>query len=130
MRLLGITVLTSLSAAHLFSLGIKEELASNLEALVIRRARIAQEAGCHGVVCSGREVKAVKREFGKEFIAVTPGIRPRWSLMDKDDQQRIVTPAEAIRAGADYLVIGRPIRDASDPKSACDKTAEEISSAL
>jgi orotidine-5'-phosphate decarboxylase len=82
------------------------------------------------VVCSGHEVGAVKKEFGRDFLAVTPGIRPKWSIIDKDDQQRIVTPADAVGYGADYLVIGRPIRDARDPKEACERTAEEIASVL
>ncbi|MFQ5485140.1 MAG: orotidine 5'-phosphate decarboxylase / HUMPS family protein, partial [Desulfobacterales bacterium] len=81
------------------------------------RAALAKASGCSGVVCSGLEVRMIKDAFGKDFIAVTPGIRP---VLDgaPDDQQRITTPAQAILNGADYLVIGRPIREAKDPKSA------------
>jgi orotidine-5'-phosphate decarboxylase len=72
----------------------------------------------------------IKNAFGKEFLAVTPGIRPAWSMENKDDQQRVTTPADAIQNGSDYLVIGRPIRDAKDPVSAAVMTAEEIEAAL
>jgi orotidine-5'-phosphate decarboxylase len=72
----------------------------------------------------------IKSAFGKNFLAVTPGIRPSWSIDKKDDQQRVTTPAAAIKNGSDYLVIGRPIRDAKDPLSAAVMTADEIESAL
>ncbi len=91
---------------------------------------MAKNEGCAGVVCSGLEVKMIKNAFGKEFLAVTPGIRPAWSLEQKDDQKRVTSPASAIINGSDYLVIGRPIRDAKDPVSAAVMTAEEIESAL
>jgi len=94
--------------------------------LVMKRAAMAKDAGCAGIVCSGLEVHAIKQQFGKDFIAVTPGIRPLWDVTEKDDQQRITTPAQAIRNGADYIVIGRPIRDAQDPKAAARRIAEEI----
>ena len=83
------------------------------------------DIGCHGVVCSGREVKKIKQTLSDSCIAVVPGIRPSWSV-SKDDQKRIVTPADAIRSGADYIVVGRPIRDAKDPKAAALKIAKEI----
>jgi orotidine-5'-phosphate decarboxylase len=129
-KVLGVTVLTSLNKGHMLELGYREDLAEDMEGLVLRKAAIARDAGCHGIVCSGREVAVVKRTFGPDFLAVTPGIRPRWSIVAGDDQQRIVTPAEAVRDGADYLVIGRPIRDAVDPVDACKRTAEEIASVL
>ena len=91
---------------------------------------MAKAAGCDGVVCSGLEVAKVKTEVGSEMIAVTPGIRPAWSLVNQDDQKRIVTPADAIRNGSDYIVIGRPIRDAKDPAEAARKVADEIASTL
>jgi orotidine-5'-phosphate decarboxylase len=72
----------------------------------------------------------IKSRFGKEFVAVTPGIRPQWSLGKQDDQQRVTTPATAVRSGSDYLVIGRPIRDAADPVRAAVKVAEEIEAAI
>jgi orotidine-5'-phosphate decarboxylase len=101
-----------------------------LPRLVLRRARMAQQAGCAGVVCSGLEAGAIKAEFGAEFITVTPGIRPLWAASGTDDQQRVSTPAEAVRGGSDYLVIGRPIRDAQDPRAAAERIAAEIESAL
>ena len=96
----------------------------------MKRAAMAYDTGCCGVVCSGLEVAAVKKEFGKDFIAVTPGIRPESPGKAADDQRRITTPARAIESGADYLVIGRPIRDAEDPQSAAEKIADEIAAAL
>jgi orotidine-5'-phosphate decarboxylase len=75
-------------------------------------------------------VRLIKRELGHDFIVVTPGIRPRWSLVQGDDQKRIVTPGDAVRKGSDYVVIGRPIRDAKDPKDAAKRVADEIGAAL
>jgi orotidine-5'-phosphate decarboxylase len=126
---LGVTVLTSVSAADLAAAGLREELAGDLKRLVRQRAQAAQRAGCAGVVCSGREAEMIKTEFGREFVTVTPGIRPLWAAGGTDDQRRVATPAEAVRAGADYLVIGRPIRDAEDPRAAARRIAEEIASA-
>jgi orotidine-5'-phosphate decarboxylase len=123
--ILGVTVLTSVSAEDIAGAGFTAEFSSNLSALVKKRAVTAKAAGCTGVVCSGQEVKAIKAACGREFIVVTPGIRPAWQTTD-DDQRRIVTPARAIADGSDYLVIGRPIRDAKDPVSAAKKVAEEI----
>jgi orotidine-5'-phosphate decarboxylase len=91
---------------------------------------MARDAGCAGVVCSGLEALAIKSRFGPDFITVTPGIRPRWSLGRKDDQQRVVTPAGAVRNGADYLVIGRPIRDADQPEQAVRLIADEVRDAV
>jgi orotidine-5'-phosphate decarboxylase len=129
-QILAVTLLTSLNQAKLNALGYAGTYAEDLSALVLLRARIAREAGCHGVVCSGHEVARIKAELGKDLIAVTPGIRPAWSLVQRDDQKRIVTPADAVRAGADYIVVGRPIRDAADPAVAAKKVADEIASAL
>jgi orotidine-5'-phosphate decarboxylase len=129
-KILAITLLTSLNTQNLLKLGVSKEFAGDLSAMVIMKARMAREAGCHGVVCSGHEVGAVKKEMGRDFIAVTPGIRPAWSAVDRDDQKRIVTPADAVKKGSDYVVIGRPIRDAEDPAQAALKVAEEISSVL
>jgi orotidine-5'-phosphate decarboxylase len=87
---------------------------------------MARTAGCAGVVCSGLEVRAIKEHIGRDFLAVTPGIRPAWVAGGADDQMRRATPAEALAAGADYLVIGRPIRDARDPRAAALEVAAEI----
>ena len=129
-KILAITVLTSLNQAKLKALGYRDEYANDISALVLQKARLAKQAGCHGVVCSGLEVGMVKKTLGTDLIVVTPGIRPAWTLVDKDDQKRIVTPAEAVRNGSDYVVIGRPIRDAKDPRDAAKRVAEEIASAL
>jgi len=126
---LGITVLTSVSAADIAGAGFRGDLAADLSRLVMKRAEMARAAGCAGVVCSGLEVRAVKQAFGRDFLAVTPGIRPAWESPGKDDQARIVTPAAAVEAGSDYLVIGRPIRDAKDPRAAATRIADEIAAA-
>ncbi|MFH2093870.1 MAG: orotidine 5'-phosphate decarboxylase / HUMPS family protein, partial [Pseudomonadota bacterium] len=83
-----------------------------------------------GIVCSGKEVARIKQSFGKTFIAVTPGIRPAWTLLENDDQKRVTTPAQAVAMGSDLIVIGRPIRDAKDPVLAAQKVIQEIDQAL
>jgi orotidine-5'-phosphate decarboxylase len=129
-RVLAVTVLTSLDSTQLFALGIGPELAAEPVKLVLRRAALAVEAGCHGVVCSGREVGAVKRQFGDKLLTVVPGIRPDWSGVGQDDQRRVTTPYEAVRDGADYIVVGRPIRDAADPRKAAARIVGGIERAL
>ena len=124
--ILGVTVLTSVAASDLKTAGYRPDLYQNIAELVLKKASMAQTAGCAGVVCSGLEAPVIKRRFGKRFKAVTPGIRPQWSLGDQDDQQRITTPARAVNNGSDYLVIGRPLRDADDPVDAARKVAQEI----
>jgi len=123
---LGVTVLTSVSADDIRAAGFREAYAGDIPALVMKRAAMARKAGCTGIVCSGLEVQSVKAKFGRDFIAVTPGIRPLWDAQGKDDQERITTPAKAVQNGADYLVIGRPIRNAKDPRAATRRIAEEI----
>jgi orotidine-5'-phosphate decarboxylase len=125
-KILAVTVLTSLDQKNLSKLGYKEEYVNDLSRLVLLRARIAKEAGCHGIVCSGHEVAMVKKELGNELIAVTPGIRPEWSVVGQDDQKRVVTPKAAVQMGADYIVVGRPIRDAKDPTDAAKRVADEM----
>jgi orotidine-5'-phosphate decarboxylase len=126
MKILVVTVLTSLDSKALLSLGIRQELAAEPIQLVLQRAAIAKQAGCAGIVCSGREVRAVKKEFGEDLVVVTPGIRPDWGDVEQDDQARVVTPYLAVKNGADYLVVGRPISTASDPAAAAAKVVEEI----
>jgi orotidine-5'-phosphate decarboxylase len=126
---LGVTVLTSVSAEDLRSTGIGGGGATAVADLVMRRAAMAKAAGCRGVICSGWEAAALKAELGGDFLAVTPGIRPAEGA-SKGDQQRVVTPAAAIAAGADYLVVGRPIRDAEDSAAAADAIVADIASAL
>ena len=123
LKILGVTVLTSLDQAMLARSGI----ATPIEDLVLRRAEFAAEAGADGVVASAREGPAIKARFGDALTIVTPGVRPAGA--DADDQKRIVTPAEAIRGGADFLVVGRPIVNAPDPAAAARMIAAEIEGA-
>ncbi|MGD8881630.1 MAG: orotidine-5'-phosphate decarboxylase [Desulfobacterales bacterium] len=128
--ILGVTVLTSVCAEDLKTAGYREDFYSDLPRAVIQRAQIARKTGCAGVICSGLEAQQIKEKLGADFLAVTPGIRPAWAVTEKEDQQRITTPGQAISAGADYLVIGRPIRDAENPKQAAARIAEEIENVL
>jgi orotidine-5'-phosphate decarboxylase len=120
---LGVTILTSHDAATLRSVGISGSPASRALAL----SRLAKEAGLDGIVASAHEARAIRRACGRNFLIVVPGVRPAsaWA----NDQSRAATPAEAIRAGADYLVIGRPITAASDPRAAALAIAKEVRSA-
>lgn len=129
-HVLGVTVLTSISSAALAAAGYRERYSKDLRQLVIKKAAMARDAGCAGIVCSGQEVRGIKAAFGDGFQAVTPGIRPVGAGVAADDQSRIVTPAMAVRWGSDYLVIGRPIRDAADPRDAARAIAAEIQETL
>ena len=126
----GVTVLTSVSGEDIDAAGFRFEFSSDISRLVMHRAKMALEAGCAGVVCSGLEVKMIKENFGKNFVALTPGIRLFQEGMKEDDQQRITTPSQAVKDGSDYLIIGRPIRDAKNPKEAAINIAEEIEAVL
>jgi len=132
-KLLAITILTSMDNAALRGVGISGPASRR----VVQLARLAKKAGMDGVVASPQEVRAIRRACGKDFLIVVPGIRPivgggsSGARKGKtDDQARVATPAEAIRAGADYLVIGRPITGAPDPEAAASAILEEIGSAL
>ncbi len=127
---LGVTLLTDNDADMVQAAGFKNEYVKDPQALVMLRAKMAFDAGCAGIVCSGKEVAKIKQTFQNHFLAVTPGIRPEWTLMENDDQKRITTPGQAIESGSDYLVIGRPIRDANDPVQAAQKIEKEIQTAL
>ncbi|MGB2930106.1 MAG: orotidine-5'-phosphate decarboxylase [Desulfobacterales bacterium] len=127
---LGVTVLTSILNEDIQSAGFKKIFYNDLTKLVIKRATMAKEAGCKGIVCSALEVKMIKETFGQDFVAVTPGIRPDWDTGGKNDQRRVTTPSRAVQDGSDYLVIGRPIRDSKDPKEAVVRIAEEIETVL
>ena len=111
-KVLAVTVLTSTGPADLAEMGYS----GKLEDLVLARARAAAETGCDGVIASGLEVSGIKKNFGAKLLAVTPGIRPAGG--DAGDQKRVVDVAQAFRNGADYIVVGRPIRDAKDPAAA------------
>ena len=112
-KILAVTVLTSLDQADLDDLGFR----CDIEKLVLSRARRALEAGCDGVISSGMEAPALKRELGDRLLVVTPGIRPVENR-PSDDQKRTVDVAQAFAHGADYIVVGRPIRHAPDPRAA------------
>ena len=119
--LLAITVLTSLDGAALRSeVGIEREL----EEQVVHWARLAQDCGLDGVVASPREIKAIRKACGSDFIIVTPGVRPAGAALG--DQRRVMTPAEALAEGSDYLVIGRPITASPDPVAAARAIAAEM----
>lgn len=120
-KLIAVTLLTSMAAQDMREVGIEGEPA----AAALRLAKLAQASGLDGVVCSAQEAALLKRECSAEFCLVTPGIRPAAGA--KDDQQRIMTPAAAVAAGADYLVIGRPVTQAPDPVAALDAINQEIS---
>lgn len=120
--LIGVTVLTSLSSEDLREVGCD----SSTEEQVLRLARLSKEAGLDGVVCSPQEIALLRKELGSAFCLVTPGIRPTGA--SRDDQKRTMTPAEAIRTGGDYLVIGRPITQARDPLAALMEISGEIES--
>jgi orotidine-5'-phosphate decarboxylase len=118
--LLGVTVLTSLRGTDLEDIGMTPDPGAQ----VLRLAGLAKAAGLDGVVCSPREIEILRREFGPDLVIVTPGIRPLWAAAQ--DQKRIMTPAEAVSKGADYLVIGRPITAAPSPEEALLKIAGEL----
>ncbi len=118
--LLAVTILTSLKDEDLDKIGMKASSAEQ----VLRLATLAKETGMNGVVCSPQEIELIRREFGKEFLVVTPGIRPLWAL--SQDQKRIMTPRLAMEKGADYLVIGRPIIEAFSPTEAFLKICAEL----
>ncbi len=119
-RLIAVTVLTSLSRPDLAAIGL--DLPP--EDQVLRLARLSHAVGLDGVVCSALEAERLRRELGPDFLLVTPGIRPVGSA--GDDQQRVLTPIQALRAGADYLVVGRPITRAPDPVAALQTMHAEI----
>lgn len=120
---IAVTVLTSIDQDMLRdTLAVAEPMDDH----VIRLAQMAQRAGCDGVVASPREIESVKGACGDEFLVVTPGIRPSWA--EADDQKRTLRPREAIAAGADYIVVGRPITRADDPRAAAQRVLEEMSS--
>jgi len=121
--LLGVTVLTSFEEATLREIGIEGSLGSRVVAL----ARLAKTAGLDGVVCSALEAPAVRRELGPEFKILLPGVRP--AMAAANDQSRVATPGDAVRAGADYLVVGRPITAAANPRAAALEIGAEIAHA-
>jgi orotidine-5'-phosphate decarboxylase len=122
-RLIGVTVLTSLDDADLAALGVMEKVAAH----VVRLAGLAWDSGLDGIVCAPHEVALLRSRFERDFALVVPGIRPSGSVVG--DQKRTQSPAEAAAAGADILVIGRPITEASDPRAAAQAINAEIAAA-
>jgi orotidine-5'-phosphate decarboxylase len=114
-KVIGVTILTSHDAAELQAIGLEPDPAG----AVRRLARLAREAGLDGVVCSPHEIVAVREECGRDFLIVTPGVRP--ATAELGDQKRVMTPQQALAAGADWLVIGRPITAAADPIAAAQQ---------
>ena len=122
--LLGVTVLTSIDDKDLKEIGINSTSMDQVK----RLATLCQEAGLDGIVCSAREIRALRKICGNEFKLLTPGIRPTWAA--NNDQKRITTPGDAVKLGADYLVIGRPIYGANKPVTAAKKIITEISEVI
>jgi orotidine-5'-phosphate decarboxylase len=120
LSLLGVTVLTSSTQETLTETGVN----SPLETQAIRLGQLGKDCGIGGLITSPREVRALRENLGNEIILVTPGVRPAWAAAD--DQKRFTTPAEALRSGADYLVIGRPITAAAEPRAAVERLLDEI----
>ena len=121
LKILAVTVLTSVAAADLAEMGI----ALTVEELVLKRARHSVAAGCDGVIASGLEAAPLRAALPAKALIVTPGIRPAEGART-DDQRRVVTPTLAFKSGADHIVVGRPIRDAADPYRAASAIQEEI----
>ena len=126
-RLLAVTILTSMDQKSMRDVGIGGPAQSR----VVKLAKLAQAAGVDGVVASVREAKAIRKACGREFLIVTPGVRPKDAKAEskKDDQARTATPFEAIKAGSDYIVVGRPILTAADPRAAAQQIVDEIAAA-
>ena len=124
LKILAVTVLTNFDTNDLHEMGIQ----MTARELVIARAKLAAELGVEGVVASGEEPALIRKEVGQQLIIVTPGIRP----LDQHthDHARVTTPTQAIRAGSDYLVVGRPIRDATDPRAAAEAIVAEMQKAF
>lgn len=118
--LLGVTILTSTTEKEMGKIG----LSGTVEDKVLELAEMAKASGLGGVVASAKEAKKIRQRLGKDFVIVTPGVRPRWAA--KGDQKRVLTPKEAITEGADYIVVGRPIIEAADPLLAAKKIISEL----
>ena len=121
-KLLGVTVLTSMDQSAIGEVGIERKI----EEEVVSLARLGKESGLDGVVASPNETGLIRKNLGKDFIIVTPGIRPTGA--EKGDQKRVMTPKDAITAGADYIVVGRPITETKDPLGAAKKIIKEMES--
>ena len=122
---IGVTVLTSINQAILENeMGVPR----SVEEQVVHWARLAKESGLNGVVASPKEIRAIRAECGNDFLIITPGVRPAWAAVN--DQKRVMTPREAVEAGASYLVVGRPITGAADPDEAAKRIVKEMEEGL
>jgi len=119
---LGVTVLTSIDKNTWGDLGIKREIKSQ----VIHLAQLSHRAGLDGVVASPEDAADIRANLGKDFIILSPGIRPAWVKLSEDDQKRFMQPWEAMKAGCNYIVLGRPISEAKDPRKAAERIIAEI----
>ena len=124
-RLLAVTILTSMDQKATREVGI----GGPPKTRVVKLAKLAQKAGVDGVVASVQEAKSIRKTCGQDFLIVTPGVRPKSTGGKKDDQARTATPREAIKAGADFIVVGRPIIAAPDPRAAAQAIVDEIAAA-
>ena len=124
LKIVAVTVLTSLNGSDLAAVGQVDIISEQ----VLRLAKLAEASGLNGVVCSPWEIRALRSEMRDDFVLVVPGVRPERA--DAEDQKRVMTPGEAIAAGADYLVIGRPITRARDPVDAARRIVDEMASAI
>ncbi|MDD5136762.1 MAG: orotidine-5'-phosphate decarboxylase [Candidatus Omnitrophica bacterium] len=119
-RILAVTILTSLDEAALKEIGLSADPAK----AVLRLAHLAKRAGLDGVVASPSETKAIRKELGGDFLIVTPGVRPAWAV--SNDQKRVATPEAAIKDGADYIVVGRPVTESKDPAASAREILKEM----
>jgi len=119
-KVLAVTVLTSLNSNNLAEIGVS----NSVNEQVLMLSKLALKHGADGIVASPNEIRMLRQELGRDFIIMVPGIRPDWAK--QNDQKRTMSPADAIKAGADYLVIGRPITTASNPPEAAERIAHEI----
>jgi orotidine-5'-phosphate decarboxylase len=126
-RLLAVTILTSMDQKGMREVGI----GGTSQSRVVKLAQLAKKAGVDGVVASVKEARAIRKACGRDFLIITPGVRPKdkAATSKDDDQARTATPSEAIRAGADFLVVGRPILAATDPRAATQAIVDEITAA-
>jgi orotidine-5'-phosphate decarboxylase len=124
LKLLAVTVLTNFDSGDLRDMGVQWSVAD----LVVARTKLAAEVGCDGVVASGAEAQVIRQKVGRTLLIVSPGIRP--AGVGTDEHARTTTPGQAIKSGADYLVVGRPIRDAPDPRAAADAIVVEMQNAF
>jgi len=124
LKLLAVTVLTNFDASDLRDMGVQWSVAD----LVVARAKLAHEVGFDGVIASGEEPSVIRKKVSTQFLIITPGIRPAGK--GAQDHARVATPTQTIKSGADYLVVGRPIRDAEDPRGAADEIVLEMQSAF